>query len=179
MQLQIARKTNQVDDFKNLSFRNELNFRAKIAYDEIKKQGEKIKYTELVCVGSSIKHYYNFTIFLDFKTFAESLYNGSISLEVAKLKQRNMEYIIIKLEDYKPKKKEIKTQKDVVLPNAIEFYKGRKMILIAFENNVFPLPKQYPSANVNDWKENEMDSTHIILRKLMNYYHQLSIEKKD
>ena len=53
------------------------------------------------------------------------------------------------------------------------------MILIAFENNVFPLPKQYPSANVNDWKENEMDSTHIILRKLMNYYHQLSIEKKD
>ena len=36
------------------------------------------------------------------------------------------------------------------------------MILIAFENNVFPLPKQYPSENMDDWKEEEMDSTHII-----------------
>ena len=39
------------------------------------------------------------------------------------------------------------------------------MILIAFENNVFPLPKQYPSGNVNDWKEDEIDSTHIIPEK--------------
>ena len=39
------------------------------------------------------------------------------------------------------------------------------MILIAFENNVFPLPKQYPSGNVDDWKEDEMDSTHIIPEK--------------
>ena len=39
------------------------------------------------------------------------------------------------------------------------------MILIAFENNLFPLPKQYPSGNVDDWKEDEMDSTHIISEK--------------
>ena len=39
------------------------------------------------------------------------------------------------------------------------------MILIAFENGVFPLAKQYPSGNVNDWKEDEMDSTHIIPEK--------------
>ena len=37
-QLQIlAKKTNQVDDFKNISFRNKLNSEAKKAYDEIKK----------------------------------------------------------------------------------------------------------------------------------------------
>ena len=36
------------------------------------------------------------------------------------------------------------------------------MILIAFENIAFPLPKQYPSKNLDDWKEHEMDSTHII-----------------
>ena len=36
------------------------------------------------------------------------------------------------------------------------------MILVAFENGVFPLPKQYPSENTDDWKENGMDSTHII-----------------
>ena len=39
------------------------------------------------------------------------------------------------------------------------------MILIAFENNIFPLPKQYPSENVDDWKEDEMESTHIILER--------------
>ena len=39
------------------------------------------------------------------------------------------------------------------------------MILTAFENNVFPLPKQYPSENTSDWKEDEMHSTHIILEK--------------
>ena len=39
------------------------------------------------------------------------------------------------------------------------------MILIAFENDVFQLAKEYPSENVDDWKEDEMDSKHIILEK--------------
>ena len=87
-QLQIfAKKTNQVVDFKNVSFRNKLNSEAKIAYDAIKKQGEKTKYTELVCIGLSTKYHYNFAIFLDFKNSAESFYNGSLSLKVAKLKE--------------------------------------------------------------------------------------------
>ena len=39
------------------------------------------------------------------------------------------------------------------------------MILIAFENNVFPLPKQFPSENVDNWKEDEIDPTNIIPEK--------------
>ena len=39
------------------------------------------------------------------------------------------------------------------------------MILIAFESNVFPLAKLYPSENVDDWKEDDVDSTHIIPEK--------------
>ena len=39
------------------------------------------------------------------------------------------------------------------------------MIVIAFEYNVFPLPKQYPSEKKGDCKEDEMDSTHIIPQK--------------
>ena len=35
------------------------------------------------------------------------------------------------------------------------------MILIAFENGIFPLPKQYPS-NMDDWKEDEMDSSEFL-----------------
>ena len=73
--------------------------------------------------------------------------------------------MIAKLEYYNPKKEKFKTRKESVLLNATEFYKGRKIILIAFENNVFPLPKQYPSENIGDWKENEIDSTHSISEK--------------
>ena len=52
------------------------------------------------------------------------------------------------------------------------------MTVTAFENNVFPLPKQYPSGNVDDWKGDEMDSAHIIPENLMNYYHQLSVKEE-
>ena len=73
-----------------------------------------------------------------------------------------MEDMITKLDYYSPKKEKHKTQGEKTPHNAREFYKGRKMILIAFENDIFPLPTQYPSENIGDWKEDEMDSTHII-----------------
>ena len=74
--------------------------------------------------------------------------------------------MVARLEDYKPKKEKIKTHKKLVLPNAIGFYKERKMILIAFENGALPLAKLYPSGNAGDWKEDEIDSTHIIPEKI-------------
>ena len=76
-----------------------------------------------------------------------------------------MENDIRRLEDYNPKREKFRTQKENTLHNAREFYKGRKMILFAFENSLYPLPKQYPSGNADDWKEDEMDSTHTIPEK--------------
>ena len=35
------------------------------------------------------------------------------------------------------------------------------MMLVAFENGILPLPKQHP-ADMDDWEENEMDSSHIL-----------------
>ena len=67
------------------------------------KESLKFPTRKLVCIGSG-KHQYNFTIFLDLKPFAESLYNASLSLKVAKLKQRDMEDTITRLEYYNPKK---------------------------------------------------------------------------
>ena len=119
----LAENTNQVDDFKNICFRDKLNSEAKEAYDKIKEQSKKIDYTKLVCIGSG-DHKYNLTIFLDLKTFAGSLYNGSLSLKAAKIKQRNMEDMITKLDYYSPKKEKYKTQRENILYNAREFYKG-------------------------------------------------------
>ena len=114
-QLQIlTKKTDQVDDFKNIFFRNELNSEAKRAYDEVEEHSKRFIIQDL----SALAHQ---------GIIAESLYNGSLSLKVAKLKQRYMEDTITRLEYYNPKKEKFKTQ---------------EMILIVFEHNVFPLPQK-------------------------------------
>ena len=45
-----------------------------------------------------------------------------------------------------------KTEKINILLTAREFYKGRKELIIAFEENIFPLPKPYVFGK-NEWKE--------------------------
>ena len=54
--------------------------------------------------------------------------------------------------------------KTSTLLNARKFYKGIKIILVAFENGIFPLPRQYP-AGMDDKEENEIDSSHILLEE--------------
>ena len=77
-----------------------------------------------------------------------------------------MEFEINKLDDYRAEKEKFKTQKDKVLPNVKEFYKGRKVILMAFENDAFPLAKQYPVKDSDHgWREDELDSPYIIPEK--------------
>ena len=49
--------------------------------------------------------------------------------------------MIKRLENYNSNSEKYKTQKISTLRNATEFYKVRKMILIAFKNDLFPLPK--------------------------------------
>ena len=48
----------------------------------------------------------------------------------------------------------IKIKKHILL-NAREFYKGQREILIAFEENIFPLPKLYVFGE-NEWKEKDI-----------------------
>ena len=49
--------------------------------------------------------------------------------------------MMARLDKYNPKKEQNKEQEKSTFLNVREFSKGRKMILIAFENDVFPLPK--------------------------------------
>ena len=69
--------------------------------------------------------------------------------------------MIKNLDEYNPEKEKIKVQKESTLFSAKEFYKGRRMILIAFEIGAFPLPKQYPSG-MHDWKEDELDPLYVL-----------------
>ena len=63
-----------------------------------------IGYENLICIGSG-KHRYDFTIFLNLKTFADSIYDSNFLLKAAKVKQRSMEDMIVKLDYYNPTKK--------------------------------------------------------------------------
>ena len=141
--------------------KHKLNPESARFYNEIKEQNKKIDYTKLVCIGSEKQYHYNFTIFLGLGNFAGNIYNGNLSLNEAKIKQRNMEDMIRKLEYYRASGEKYKIQTSTLL-NAKEFYKGRKMILITFENGIFPFPKQYPSES--DWKQDEMDSSEFLPR---------------
>ena len=96
--------------------------------------------------------------------FAGNIYNGNLSLKAAKIKQRNMKDMIRKLDDYNPNSENYKTQKPNTLLNARELYKTRKIIPVAPENDILPLPKQHPSG-MDDWEENEMDSSQFLPEK--------------
>ena len=70
----------------------------------------------------------------------------------------------------------MKDTKAITLLNAKEFYKERKMILIAFENDVYPLPKQYPSS-MDDWEEDDIDSLQFFPKR--SYTLLPSFRRKD
>ena len=59
------------------------------------------------------------------------------------------------------KKEKFKAQRESTLLNAKEFYKGRRMILSAFENGAFSLPRQY-SSGMHGWKQDEMNPLYIL-----------------
>ena len=66
-----------------------------------------------------------------------------------------MEDILGSFINYSLIKDVYKSKKANALLNAKEFYKGRRDILIVFEENIFPLPKPYVFGE-NEWKEKDI-----------------------
>ena len=112
-------------------------------FNKIRDQDEIIDYSRLNFIGSSKKYALNFKNFMSLGNLAENIYNGNVSLGAAKQEQRRMENMLEKFIDCNPVMDAYKNQKSNILLNAREFYKGRKEVLIAFEENMFPLPKPY------------------------------------
>ena len=84
---------------------------------------------------------------------AENIYNGNVLLDVAKQEQRKMENMLESFIEYNPVENVYENQKkNFFYSNAKEFYKGQREILIAFEENMFPLPKPYVLGK-NEWKK--------------------------
>ena len=75
---------------------------------------------------------------MSFGNLAENICNGNVLIDGAKQEQRKMENMLDNFIDYNLIKAVYKNQKTNILLNAKEFYKERKEVLFAFEENVFP-----------------------------------------
>ena len=151
-------------NFNNVSFRNLLDTKSMEVFNEIRDQDEIIDYSRLNFIGSSKKYTFKFGDFMSLGNLAENIYNGNISLDAAKQKQRKMENMLEDFINYNAVKDTYKNQKANVNLNAREFYKGRREILIAFEENMFPLPKPYVFGE-NEWKEKDIPGNEKFMPK--------------
>ena len=89
-------------NFNNVSFRNLLDDKSMKVFDEIKKQDEIIDYSQLNFAGSSKKYIFKFGDFMSLRNLAKNIYNGNISLNTAKQKQREMENMLHGFIHYSP-----------------------------------------------------------------------------
>ena len=110
-------------------------------FNETRDQDKIIDYSWLNFIGPSKKCAFNFETLVSLGNLAENIYSGNVSLDAAKQEQRKMGNMLEKFINYSPIKDVHKNLKTNILLNAREFYKGRREVLIAFEENLFPLPK--------------------------------------
>ena len=110
---------------------------------------------------------------MSLENLAENIYNGNVSLDAAKQEQRKMENMLESFIDYNSIKNIYKSKKVNTLLNTRELYKGRREILIAFEEDMFPLPKLYVFGE-NEWKERDIPDN----EKFMPKTFKLSFQKK-
>ena len=124
----------------------------------------------------------NLEIFLSLGNLAENIYNGNVSLDAAKQEQRRTENMLENFINYNPVTSVYKNQRVNILPNAKEFYKGRKEILIAFGENMFPLPKPYVFGK-NEWKERDLGNKkfipEILKKRFLEKYDQILLSEKE
>ena len=96
----------------------------------------------------------DFNIFRRLGDFIRSIYFDDISLKQTTIKQEEIEYLIKNLKDYKPRNPvKIKSRAEVS-KNVEMFSQGRNMIIVAFEEIIFSLPKK-EMLQYQEWTEQE------------------------
>ena len=152
-------------------------------FDEIRYQDEITDKSRLNFIGSSKRYTFKFGDFMSLGNLAENIYNGNVLLDVAKQEQRKMENMLESFIEYNPVENVYKNQKKIFfLSNAKEFYKGQREILIAFEENMFPLPKPYVLGK-NEWKKkylgNEKFAPETFKLSFLEEYNHTPLSEKE
>ena len=98
-------------------------------------------------------------------TFRDIYYN-SFSMQEAENMQIEFTATLTALEKCRPRKPEYKKEKLKLLDNAKKLYDGRKIIIDAFKNNVFPLEAEDKSLNVKTRTNIKMNMKIVLLISL-------------
>ena len=116
--------------------------------DEAKKELDKTKEIEKNVDREKLfyktnEYTYNFRNLQTIKTFGKDIYDGTITLKEAKDYQNDLLMEIINFKKKtKPRSLEKKQEKDDVLENLYNLFKGREKILNAFESKIFSIKSE-------------------------------------
>ena len=85
---------------------------------------------------------YSFHNFRTISTFSGDIFNSTITIKEADTDQNDLLVKILNFrKQVKPKNKEKKQQKEDVLKNLYNLFKGRERVLNAFQSKIFPIKK--------------------------------------
>ena len=129
-------------------------------------EGSKIDYSKSVYRSGDNEHF-DFTRFRQLSSVYLKLVNGSIGINVVKLKLKEFKNEIESLKRRKARKQSYKINKKDALENAEVLYKGLDIIVDAFENQIFEI-KYHPEIDV------DIDPTHD-----SNTYESHDLTKKE
>ena len=89
---------------------------------------------------------YDFSNFRSLRELFRVIYYGEILIAAAEAEQDDFYYMLNKLESYRASPAKYIAGRKIFLINAQNFYDGRKMIINAFKDKIFPLndPDDFP-----------------------------------
>ena len=104
----------------------------------------------------------DFNIFIRLGHFIKTIYFGGISLKQAINRKNEIECLLRELNYYKPKNFDKMESRKKNLKNTKNIFEGRNLIVCAFEEYIFPLPKE-EHKNLNSTKSPEMNKVQVDL----------------
>ena len=149
--------------FKKIGFSNKTILEANEILNRIKGLGNKTDYTKLFCVNTNGK-IFDFNIFQKQRDFIRSLYYADVLIKQAMDQHDKMEALLRDLDAYRSQNKSKKQSRRKTVDSAHKIFKGREIIIDAFENSLLPLPKKPPSF----WREDK-DKEFVIWEERSKY----------
>ena len=137
---------------------------------KIKKIDTELDTSELACTKSDGKTKYDFNLFTSPLKFARKIHNYEITLDEAIADQDKLENLIIRLENYKPrkiKKKKIE-EKNKVLESARKLSYVRNDVINAFDKNIFPYKVSKSKTKEEESKEKLGEKSEEELKEYIN-----------
>ena len=99
------------------------------------------------------KKLYDFNVFKILGQFFSDIYNSVITIKAAKEKQDEMVSKIGDLTEYNVRNQEKVEQKQKVLKHVKQIFETRNKIMDAFQNGVFPAPKNAQEKQTEEEKK--------------------------